>query len=283
MQQRGGGDGDAAAAASLRAPLAPFRPPPPLSLPLDPKAPPPQPNNMTRMLRTACVVFDFLRPGPRSEADVRGNLGNTQDVSKGLRRLLADGLVERTGRGGRQSPFLYEISEKGRRPGHWAWEVLPAVGRSSDGGGGNGNGNGSGNAASSSAAAQAAAAAAAAQAAAIAAAAAAQAPVPPEEEDFGFVEDDDDDDDMTMRESGSGIGGGGGNGGFAAVDSSAVPQNPFPPPPPSSLSSSQQQQQLGERAPLAPPPGSSSAPLPIPPSEPYQHYWNTHPYWPSGW
>ena len=77
------------------------------------------------MLRTACAVFDFLRAGPQSEAAIRSALGNTQDVSKGLRRLLADRLVVRTGRGGRQAPFLYSISPRGANTAHWAVAVPP--------------------------------------------------------------------------------------------------------------------------------------------------------------
>ena len=87
---------------------------------------PAAPRTMTRLLRTACVVFDFLRAsGPAEESAVRRALGNTQDVSKGLRRLVADRLVRRTGRGGRQSPFMYEISARARSRPHWA-SAIPA-------------------------------------------------------------------------------------------------------------------------------------------------------------
>lgn len=82
---------------------------------------------MTRLLRTACLVFDFLRSGgPAEESSVRRALGNTQDVSKGLRRLLTDKLVRRSGRGGRQSPYVYEVSARGASRRHWASEVPPA-------------------------------------------------------------------------------------------------------------------------------------------------------------
>ena len=89
---------------------------------------PAPPRTMTRLLRTACVVFDFLRTaGPAEESAVRRALGNTQDVSKGLRRLVSDRLVRRTGRGGRQAPFMYEISARARSRAHWASAIPPPV------------------------------------------------------------------------------------------------------------------------------------------------------------
>ena len=52
-------------------------------------------------------------------------LGNTQDVSKGLRRLLTDRLVARDGRGGRQAPFVYTVSPRGATTAHWAAALPP--------------------------------------------------------------------------------------------------------------------------------------------------------------
>ena len=81
---------------------------------------------MTRLLRTACLVFDFLRAGGAAEeSSIRRALGNTQDVSKGLRRLLSVKLVRRSGRGGRQNPYVYEVSARGMNRRHWASVVPP--------------------------------------------------------------------------------------------------------------------------------------------------------------
>jgi hypothetical protein len=99
-------------------------PPPPGDL-SDDALPPRPPKSMTRMLRTACAVFAYLKDGPRSEAEVRARLGNTQDVSKGLRRLLTDRLVARDGRGGRQAPFVYTVSPRGATTAHWAAALPP--------------------------------------------------------------------------------------------------------------------------------------------------------------
>ena len=64
------------------------------------------------------VLADPMRPGasrPRvSRLKLRcwrgrATLGNNQDTSKVLRKLVGDGLVRRRGSGGRRVPFLYQV------------------------------------------------------------------------------------------------------------------------------------------------------------------------------
>ncbi len=40
----------------------------------------------------------------------RSNFKNTADTSKALRKMVEDGLVQRSGQGGKGSPFLYRVS-----------------------------------------------------------------------------------------------------------------------------------------------------------------------------
>ena len=46
-------------------------------------------------------------PGPSWLLGCRQALGNSADVSKGLRQLYSKGRILRTGKGGRQGPFKY--------------------------------------------------------------------------------------------------------------------------------------------------------------------------------
>lgn len=61
------------------------------------------------------LVYAFFREHAESqpllESGVRRELGNLPDVSKALRWLSSRGLVQKSGTGGRSSPFSYRVQE----------------------------------------------------------------------------------------------------------------------------------------------------------------------------
>ncbi|KAK9794366.1 hypothetical protein WJX73_007977 [Symbiochloris irregularis] len=72
------------------------------------------PGGETRVQQAAWKILDLLKShdGPMQEIQIRTKFGNCADVSKGLRLLLLWQKVGRTGKGGRHSPYQYQVREQ---------------------------------------------------------------------------------------------------------------------------------------------------------------------------
>ncbi|KAK9838090.1 hypothetical protein WJX81_000590 [Elliptochloris bilobata] len=83
-------------------------------------------NESTRTCVYARSIFRLLLDAHKAgregchESAIRAALGNNQDTSKVLRKLLLEGLVRRMGTGGRKSPYLYQLTEEARTTRHYA-------------------------------------------------------------------------------------------------------------------------------------------------------------------
>jgi hypothetical protein len=66
-----------------------------------------------RRARLAALVHVAAAEGGAAEAAVRRALGDDPDVSKAMRGLAAEGLLARSGGGGRSSPFRFSATAKG--------------------------------------------------------------------------------------------------------------------------------------------------------------------------
>uniref|UniRef100_A0A2N9IBA9 HTH three-helical bundle domain-containing protein n=1 Tax=Fagus sylvatica TaxID=28930 RepID=A0A2N9IBA9_FAGSY len=61
-------------------------------------------------LRAADAILKLLSGGSFLDAEIRRELGDNPYINKALRSLLNVGKVKRSGKGGRQDPYIYMMA-----------------------------------------------------------------------------------------------------------------------------------------------------------------------------
>ncbi|CAL8464346.1 g3881 [Coccomyxa elongata] len=86
----------------------------------------PMPPRNPSVLTKACQIWQHLRACAEKgfenvpESLLRTTFKNTADTSKAVRKLKDDGLVQRSGLGGKGSPFLYKVAPASLTTAHYA-------------------------------------------------------------------------------------------------------------------------------------------------------------------